>query len=337
MDGGYRPLSGPSYKSSGVKSIGRVLVAVALACALAAAAPDQSTAAGQWRAIAFKGDGRIESDGVRFAWIRKWLPDFQEGPVRVFDTRRGRSFWLRAPRPDCRFADIGGGFALWRCDPPRKSLLVNLATGLVRRPVGIGRFEALGNEWWFCGAQREVGRHWVAVGCTNGFGPGIDPQYLNHRTGELTRPFINICCPPAPRLDVNSRDLTRPLCRPLRWDALMAYAPPLALQTPDGLGLEVERLRLRRCGQERGEVLSSCFATLCQTPQLGSGYVTWGEHRRVFAYLPRLRRRVLVGRAPSETHGQISVAHTCDRVFAQWSRRIYVTRFEPRRGAPPCQ
>jgi hypothetical protein len=311
--------------------VGRAVLAVALAWPGSAAAAELAAAAGQWREVAFKGDGRIESDGVRFAWIRKWLPDYQTGLMRVFDTRRGRSFWLRPPMAQCDLADVGGGFALWRCPPPRRSFLVNLATGATRRPVGIRRVEAMGNEYTFCGVENEVGRHWVRVGCRVAIGPGPDAQYLNHRTGALTRRFLD-AFRPWPRLDVNSPDLTRRLCRPLKWGALMAYDPPLGLQTPDGLGLEVERLRLRRCGLRRGEILSRCRPTLCQTPRLGSGYVTWGEHRRVFAYLPRLRRRVLAGRASAGTHGQISVAHTCDRVFAQWSRRVYVRRFEPREG-----
>jgi len=60
----------------------------------------------------------------------------------------------------------------------------------------------------------------------------------------------------------------------------------------------------------------------------------------VFAYLPRIRRRVLVGRAPAALRplpGELKVAHTCNRVYAQWSNTLYVARFEPRRGAPRCQ
>jgi hypothetical protein len=67
--------------------------------------------------------------------------------------------------------------------------------------------------------------------------------------------------------------------------------------------------------------------------------VTWGEFKRVHAYLPRIRRRVLIGRAPADfVRGRkLSVAHTCNRIFARWGNTIYAARFEPGRGAPLCQ
>ena len=34
---------------------------------------------------------------------------------------------------------------------------------------------------------------------------------------------------------------------------------------------------------------------------------------------------------------KLSVAHTCNRIFARWGNTIYAARFEPGRGAPLCQ
>jgi hypothetical protein len=67
--------------------------------------------------------------------------------------------------------------------------------------------------------------------------------------------------------------------------------------------------------------------------------VTWGEQRRVYAYLPGIRRRVLLGRFGGELvrRRRLIIAHTCNRVFVRWGFSVYVRRFEPRRGAPPCQ
>jgi hypothetical protein len=234
-----------------VKPLRRATLVGVMVSAGAAAAPDVPAAGGPWRELPFEADGRVESDGVRFAWVRKRVPDFQLGPVRVFDTRPGRSFWLKAPRPGCLLHDIGGGFALWRCASPRDTVLVSLATGLGRRPMGIRRVEEMGNDYSFCGAEYEVGRHWMRVGCRYAIGPGPDAQYLNHRTGALSRAFVEASYPPAPRLDVDHPRLIRSLCRPLKWKGLIAYAPPFALQTQDGARLEVEEIRLRRCGRRR--------------------------------------------------------------------------------------
>jgi hypothetical protein len=54
-------------------------------------------------------------------------------------------------------------------------------------------------------------------------------------------------------------------------------------------------------------------------------YVTWGEHKRVYAYLPHIRRRILVGRAPAGfVRGRkLNVVHTCDRIFARMGDTIY--------------
>ena len=78
----------------------------------------------------------------------------------------------------------------------------------------------------------------------------------------------------------------------------------------------------------RAETISRCLSGDCRTPQLGSRYVTWGEHKRVYAYLPRIRPRILVGRAPAGfVRGRkLSVVHTCDRIFARWGDSIYEGR-----------
>lgn len=125
----------------------------------------------------------------------------------------------------------------------------------------------------------------------------------------------------------------RYICRPLFGRALSGLSPPFGLWFDDYSDSGMT-------GDGAQERLSGCRFALCVTPQLGSRYVTWGQDESVFAYLPRIHQQVLVGRAPEEllAYGPpVAVAHTCNRVFAQWSHSVYVARFEPRRGAPPCQ
>ena len=320
--------------------------ALALAGVLALSAPAGAALAGPFREVAVvKGALYVQSDGVRFAWAtNQW--GTEHGVVRVFDTLRGRSFRLAAPRPDCSFGSIGGGLAVWSCGSPRTMLLTNLSTGRSREPAGIDAVEQITMPQYgvYC-HPFSIGRYWLGFGCGNGFGPGDDPHYVNHRTGRLTAPFDPFSSD-TPFIDPDYVGLFRPYCAPLERPAdgshappYFDYEPPFALHAPTGPDPRIDSIRLRRCGTKRAETLSHCRMTDCRTPQLGSRYVTWGEHKRVYAYLPRTRRRVLVGRAPTAfVRGhKLSVAHTCHRVFALWKYSVYVARFRPREGAPRCQ
>jgi hypothetical protein len=162
--------------------------------------------------------------------------------------------------------------------------------------------------------------------------------YLNHRHGRVTRE-IDPYLARVPFIDLDYVGLFRRSCAPLDRKADGNYAPPdFDYERPFSLRWAGD-IRLRRCGTRRAEILSRCLKTDCRSPQLGSDYVTWGEHKRVYAYLPRIRRRLLIGRAPADfAQGRkLSVAHTCNRIFARWGDGIYAARFEPARGAPPCQ
>jgi hypothetical protein len=321
-----------------------VAAATAFVAVLALSAPAGAAPATPFREVAVvTGVRSVQSDGARFAWAT--TPSGTGHGVRVFDTLRGRNFRLEAPRAECSFGWIGGGLAVWSCISPETMLLTNLSTGRSREPAGINQVEQMAQPTYiFCRAWA-IGRHWLGFSCGSGFGPGDDPLYLNHRTGRLTD-YVDPFSPDLPFIDPNSVDLFRPFCRPLERppDGSNAppyfdYAPPFALHAPTGRDPRIDLIRLRRCGTRRAETLSRCRLTDCRTPQVGSRYVTWGEHKRVYAYLPRTRRRVLVGRAPAEfVRGRkLSVAHTCNRVFALWGNTIYAARFEPREGAPPCQ
>jgi hypothetical protein len=287
----------------------------------------------------------VGSDGVRFAWTNTLPSAYAYGKVRVFDTLRGRSFRLRPPARGCRIETLGGGVVRWDCPPPRESLITDLATRRSREPAGIERVRAMNDEYTVCEPEGPIGRYWTQIWCgaRSGGGGGPDPCcFLNHRTGVLlTRPLVWFYDPPQ-FVDLNYAGLVRSWCAPLgRIADLGEYQPPLALQTPGLLGpiSGARSIRLRRCGATRAGLLSRCRQSACRTPQLGSGYVTWGEHRRVYAYLPRIWRRVLLGGFSGELvrRRRLIVAHTCNRVFARWDFSVYVARFEPRRGAPPCQ
>jgi hypothetical protein len=308
---------------------------VLLVCALPAAAPGRAGAATPFRQVVAHTKGWLETDGMRFARIEN-----RDGPPLVFDTLRGRRFRPAAPMPECRNADIGGGLALWSCFPPQRTMISDLASGLSREPVGIDQIDAMTNEYNFC-LPSSIGRHWLSFSCGADMGPREDDVYLNHRTGKLAD-LSQVSHDRRDRFyDLNYEGLVRYVCRPLGRFALTDFSPPFGLEFTYG-----ERVGLRRCGRERGETLSRCRSQICGYPQLGSRYVTWGEGERVFAYLPRIRQRVLIGRAPSEI-GSFSlprtVAHTCNRIFVEWPSfaygvySVYVARFEPRRGAPPCQ
>jgi hypothetical protein len=316
---------------------GRALILTAVLVAFVYALPAAARADSPFRQVVAYTDGRIESDGVRFASIEK-----HTGPPPVFDTLRGRRFRPAAPMPECRYDDSGGGLALWSCPPPRRRMITNLATGRSREPPGIAQVDAIDDEPnFFCG-QGRIGRHWLVFTC----GPGIGSSgevYLNHRTGMIADLSGVYDGRRDPVFDLNYEGLLRYACRPLEPGALTPLSPPFALEVEPSANLysgDIGGLRLRRCGRERRETLSNCRFLPCVSPQLGSRYVTWAEDELVLAYLPRIRRRVLVGRPPSELRGYgppLAVAHTCNRVFAQWGSSIYVARFEPRRGAPPCQ
>ena len=341
----------------GARSFSVAVVAAAAAalvgvCALSA--PARGAPATPFREVAGVKDLlSIQSDGVRYAWATYWRNRVgDEIGVVVFDTVRGRKFRLADPAPGCTFVWIGGGSAVWSCYEPPRVFLTNLSTGRSREPAGI-------DQVWHkaipgttsCYSLGDVGRYWLGFACGNGFGPGDEPFYLNHRTGRLIPefdPFVS----ELPFIDADYVDLFRPYCKPLGRPAdnsfsppYFDYAPPFALHAPLGAGpygptgTRFGSIQLRRCGTKRAEILSRCRFTDCRTPQLGSRYVTWGEHKRVYAYLPRTRRRVLVGRAPTDFRRgrKLSVAHTCNRVFARWGNGIYMARFEPREGAPRCQ
>ena len=317
----------------GLAAAGAV-VAVLAPSASAGAAP-----VSPFREVAVvEGAVNIGSDGVRFAWAT----DERQKVLRVFDTLRGRNFQLEAPRPECIFGSIGRGLAVWSCSPPETMLLTSLSTGHTRKPVGIERIEreaAVADI--FC-MSRSIGRHWLEYTCRGTFGPGGDIYWLNHRTGRITGGVEledDLFSPDAPFVDLDDPDLFRPYCAPLGWPhyyrpPYLEYAPPLAVVGLDGSTFQ--EISLHRCGKKRAEILGQCAIRVCRTPQLGSRYVTWGEDRGVYAYLPAIKRRVLVGRAPAFF---LSVAHTCSQIFALSPRTntVYATRFEPARGAPRCQ
>jgi hypothetical protein len=257
----------------------------------------------------------------------------------VFDTQRGRNFRLAAPRSECRvYFSIGGGLVAWSCYEPWRIFLTNLSTGRTREPAGIDRVERDVNQppWYLCGPEA-VGRQWLELSCGSSIGPR-STRYLNHRDGRLTgeiEPYMA----GVPYIDLDYVGLFRRFCAPFQRSADGAYAPPyFDYERPFGLQW-AGSIRLRRCGTKRVEILSRCPRTDCRSPQLGSDYVTWGEFKRVYAYLPRIRQRLLIGRAPVDfVRGRkLSVAHTCNRIFARWGSVIYRARFEPRQGAPPCQ
>jgi hypothetical protein len=322
-----------------------VAALVALACLLCVGVPVRAAAATPFRLLIVRGDAQLlRSDGVRFVTLQR---DSSSAPTWVFDTLAGRRFRPPRPSPDCRtVVDVGGGFALWRCVD--RYMLTDFATGAAREPVGWAAVEAMdGMEGpdYQCYAWR-IGRYWLQGSC-DGPGGTYDPFFLNHRTGRLiTQPAGG--WEPFDRFNVDYAGLVTPRCAPVRRGWLHISQPPFTLQalfwrsTVGGLGLGNGVIRLWRCGEQRADTVSRCPANPndCAAVQLGSRYVTWAEGNRVFAYLPRARRRVLVAPAPAGIIGEerpVDVVHTCDRVFAQWTDALYVARFEPRRAAPLCQ
>jgi hypothetical protein len=313
---------------------------VALACLLCVGLPVRAAAATPFRLLIVRGDAQLlRSDGVRFVTLQR---DSSIAPSWVFDTLAGRRFRPRRPSPDCRTVDVGGGFALWRCVD--RYMLTDFATGAAREPVGWAAVEAMetpSRPDYHCHAFR-IGRYWLQGGCA---GPGgtFDPFFVNHRTGRLITQLAG-GFEPFDRINLDYAALVTPRCAPVRQGWLHISLPPFTLRAlswryDEYGGLEYGEIRLRRCGEQRAHIVSRCPANNnCAAVQLGSRYVTWAEGTRVFAYLPRGRRRVLVAPAPPGIGERpVDVVHTCDRVFAQWTDALYVARFEPPRGAPPCQ
>ena len=82
------------------------------------------------------------------------------------------------------------------------------------------------------------------------------------------------------------------------------------------------------------KIVSLCRPQVCVASQLGSRYITWAQDERVFAYLPRIRQRVLVGRAPAGVGAPPRVVGT--HLYAplrewhdltQWVPHVYMARF----------
>ena len=207
-------------------------------------------------------------------------------------------------------------------------LVTNLSTGQSREPAGI---DGLPRVWVTC-FPYSIGRYWLAVLCGGG-GSYQGPYYLNHRTGWLTREFFGEPSPGSPFIDLDHVRVARPHCAPLRRAALSDYEPPLHSIHP------TRRSGCSAPGTKRAEILDRCRRTNCRTPELARRYATWGADDRVYAYLPRIRRRVLVGRVRADPGGQkAETSPTPARGSSHaGDSRIYVARFEPRRGAPPCQ
>jgi hypothetical protein len=315
---------------------------VALACLLCVGVPVRAAAATPFRLLIARGDAQLlRSDGVRFVTLQRGS---SSAPTWVFDTLGGRRFRPPRPSPGCRsVVDVGGGFALWRCVD--RYMLTEFATGAVREPAGWGAVEAMetpSRPDYFCVAFL-IGRFWLRGACV---GPGgtEDPFFLNHRTGRLITQPAGVFN--SHWINLDYAGLVTPRCAPVRQGWLHTSLPPFTLGTlawrhDEYEGLEYGEIRLGRCGERRADIVSRCPANNnCAAVQLGSRYVTWAEGNRVFAYLPRGRRRVLVAPAPAGSRiceRPVGVVHTCDRVFAQWTDALYVARFEPPRGAPPCQ
>ncbi len=214
---------------------------VALASLLALSAPAHGAPASTFREVAVdNGFWAVQSDGVRFAWVQ---PRSYAGAVRVFDTLRGRNFRLAPPRPECSFGGIGGGLAVSSCyDEPRRVFLTDLSTGRRREPVGIDQVWPKAFSGASCHTLGDVGRYWLGFACGNGFGPGDEPFYLNHRTGRLI-PEFDPYVSELPFIDADYVDLFRPYCAPLerppdgsRAPPYFDYAPPFALHAPLGTG-----------------------------------------------------------------------------------------------------
>jgi hypothetical protein len=325
---------------------------VASACLLCVGLPARASAATAFREVTVDGDAQLlTSDGVRFVTLLVRLQGDQGDTLTVpwvFDTLARRRFRPTRPSPDCHSSNVGGDVALWRCADSRY-MVTDLATGAARELPGWAAVEAMKSSVFpeHCDAHR-VGRYWLEGTCGgSGVGQTSDPFFLNHRTGRLMTRSAAGFDPYDPDINLDYRDLVTPRCAPVRQSWLRISLPPFTLQalrwstgeyTYDGFAYG--EIRLRRCGDQRAQIVSRCPANNCAAVQLGSLYVTWAEGNRVFAYLPRARRRVLVAPAPAGSsiwEHPVNVVHACDRVYAQWPDALYVARFEPRRGAPPCQ
>jgi hypothetical protein len=147
---------------------------------------------------------------------------------------------------------------------------------------------------------------------------------------------------PLAYVDLNYGPLVRPVCDVLKGDRRYpyfdGYEAPFALKLGQSSTGRVTTIRLKGCSRARGRVLSRCRYQQCIDPQLGSGYVTWGDEQRVVAYVPRTRSRVVI-RAPAEAHFYflpVAVAHTCNRIFAQWGSYLYTASVKRAWGSRPC-
>lgn len=256
----------------------RRLLTLLLAGSLAAGAPAAADAEPRFADTGMAVADSLETDSRHAAY------ETPEGGVRVFDTRTGAVSEHPRPRPDCAFADVGGGKLLWSCGDgyPIHVVVLKLRTGQVKeRDLYVGE---LG------GAVTEVGTYWLK-------GHGGD-----HRGGSHTswwslatwRQEVDWNGAANEIDDLDRPSFARRMCRPLRrlpnpgydgeWDN--EQWAPFQYDGRAGLYFDQGRWTLDRCG--RGP--TSLLPTGAVAARLSGGQVTWRKGSKLAAYDVAARR-----------------------------------------------
>jgi hypothetical protein len=255
--------------------------------------------------------------------------------VHLIDTATGVERELTAPA-GCRFADVGGRQALWNCPMPgrQEGRVLDLVTDDVRSvPVP---------ESGFGGRYDSVGRHWVSA-VTSGNHYSDARSYVNLQTGmypELSSPLDS---DPRVVADLDSPQLVRRLCRPLRrilnashgGDSTQTIGEPFlpfAFERPYGVRvgktLAGPRLAVGRCGTRKRRLFRGT-----EDVQLHSGLLTWRDGSTVRAFVPRTGRSYRWPlRTIDATAASATVTHTAHRVFVTAdgdATRVYSAPWQP--------
>ena len=285
--------------------------------------------------------------------------------MRVFDTLRRRNFRLEAPRSECSFRSIGGGLALWSCYSPGDDAAHDAAHESVdgaKPRTGGDRPGRAGLE------SAEWPRDTFAARKQSGAGSG----WNSVAWGEATRTSLFDVLPQPSRTAASPARLSRTRlgCRSLTSITSACFAGPARRSNGRPMGPMRRRtstmtgtvcpprtagagaLRADRY-QVRLDPLAALRHQARRDPQhVPADRLPLAAARQRLRDLGRVQTRLCLptahpaasadrGGAPPPTSSRgrkLSVTHTCNRIFARWGgNTIYAARFEPARGAPPCQ
>jgi hypothetical protein len=311
----------------------RALIAIAAA---AIALPAAAHAEPPFRKL---GPGEIWTDGERYAVMSR-----DAIPRRAFDDRTGTSYPIAPPADECTIMGIAAGTVLWSCrdgDP----MLMALDSGTSRPVPGWDAVIDSYDPPPLVNAGPLIsgfGAHWIQVEI-HGWSALLASRWIDWHDGRIVSDALGAT---TSVIDLDSTELTRPLCAPLRRrverDGGVELPVPHVYERPwlfvPWPFFSTKRVvTVRRCGRRGRVVLARCRPR-CRNLTMGAGWVTWARGDWAYAYDLRRERRRRVGtvtQQPSLVDLDFNIWHTRNRMYLQtggFASSVYVAALR-RRGS----